>query len=491
MSMIKISGLTFGYEGASENVFEDVSLTLDTDWKTGFIGRNGRGKTTFLRLLTGELEYRGSINASVEFEYFPYTPEEQDELVLDIIRRISGAEDWRIRREISLLGAREDILYRPFSTLSMGERTKCLLAAMFLKENSFLLIDEPTNHLDGGGREILAEYLRGKSGFILVSHDRAFLDKVIDHVISINRNDIEMIKGNFSVWEEERRRQDEYELAENEKLKKEIKALEKSAKRAAEWSVNAEGKKARADGETSKGRRAYYGEKARKAAARSKAFESRAVNALEEKSKLLRNIEKSDSLKIFGLRYHSNVLCRVENFSLQYGGGGYRDISFEVCRGDRIRLTGGNGCGKSSLLRAVCGEDIPHSGNVILSSGVIISRVEQDAEGLCGSLREYADSFCIDYSLFLTILRKLDFGRNCFEMPLENLSCGQRKKAAIARSLCQRAHLYIWDEPLNFVDVLSRMQLERLISEFSPTMIFAEHDGMFGENVASVCIGLD
>ncbi|MDE7294256.1 MAG: ATP-binding cassette domain-containing protein, partial [Oscillospiraceae bacterium] len=360
MSIIKISGLTFGYEGSFENVFEDVSFNLDTDWKTGFIGRNGRGKTTFLRLLMGELEYRGSISASVDFEYFPYTPPDENELVMEIVREISGAEDWQIYKEISLLGAREDILYRPFCTLSMGERTKCLLAAMFLKENSFLLIDEPTNHLDSGGRAALAEYLRGKRGFIMVSHDRMFLDSVIDHVISINRNDIEVMRGNFSTWEEERRRRDESELAENEKLKKEIKALEKSARRAAEWSANAEGKKTRKDGELAAGRRAYYGEKARKAAARAKAFENRAANALEEKSKLLKNIEKSDDLKICGLKYHSDLICRAEHFSLMYGGGVCRDISFEVRRGDRLRLTGGNGSGKSSVLRAICGENVPY-----------------------------------------------------------------------------------------------------------------------------------
>ena len=168
-----------------------------------------------------------------------------------------------------------------------------------------------------------------------------------------------------------------------------------------------------------------------------------------------------------------------------YGEGVCRDVSFEVRRGDRLRLTGGNGSGKSSVLRAICGEDVSYEGRVSLGSGVIISRVEQDAEGLRGSLREYADGFDIDYSLFLTILRKLDFGRSSFELPLESLSCGQRKKAAIARSLCQRAHLYIWDEPLNFVDVLSRMQIERLVLEYCPTLIFVEHDGAFGDRVGT------
>ena len=113
-----------------------------------------------------------------------------------------------------------DVLYRPFSTLSNGERTKVLLAAMFLKENRFLLIDEPTNHLDMEGRALVSRYLNTKKGFILVSHDRAFLDACTDHTLSINKTNIVIQKGNFSAWWEVKRMQDEYELAQNDKLKK-------------------------------------------------------------------------------------------------------------------------------------------------------------------------------------------------------------------------------------------------------------------------------
>lgn len=492
MSIIKISDLSFGYDGSALNIFDHVSLNLDTDWKTGFVGRNGRGKTTFLKLLTGELENGGSITASVKFEYFPYPEPAGEVFPFDFITDISGAEPWEIYREISLLGAREDILFRPFSTLSMGERTKCMLAAMFLKENSFLLIDEPTNHLDSPGRDNLAEYLSGKKGFILVSHDRAFLDKIIDHVISINRSDIEIIKGNFTVWDDLRRQRDSSELAENARLKKEIKRLEGAAAAAMNWSDRAESKKAPVPGELIAGRRPYYGKKAQKSAARSKAFAERSERAAAEKEKLLHNIEKADSLKLSQPVFHSNVLCRAEHFTLEYEGvTGCRDICFEIRHGDRLRLAGGNGCGKSSLLRAIAGENVPYSGSVTVPPGVVISKVEQDAEGLCGSLHDYAEGLGIDYSRFLTILRKLDMAREKFELPMEAFSCGERKKAAIAASLCKQAHLLIWDEPLNFIDVLSRIQLEELILESCPTMIFAEHDGTFSKKIASASVQLD
>ena len=160
MSLINVSNLSFAYEGSYDNIFENVSFQLDTDWKLGFIGRNGRGKTTFLNLLLGKYKYSGNITASVKFEYFPYIVEDESINTIDVVERISADHmHWELLRELSLLEVDEDVLYRPFATLSNGEKTKVLLAALFLKENNFLLIDEPTNHLDMRGREIVSNYL--------------------------------------------------------------------------------------------------------------------------------------------------------------------------------------------------------------------------------------------------------------------------------------------------------------------------------------------
>lgn len=201
MSMIDVSNLTFGYEGSPELIFDHVGFQIDSGWKLGFTGRNGRGKTTFLRLLQGEYPYSGTISASVEFEYFPYEVANLSRTGLEVVREIAPeAEDWEIQRELGLLDLAERSLELPFSSLSNGERTKVLLAAMFLKENAFLLIDEPTNHLDLEGRRKLGSYLARKRGFLLVSHDRAFLDQCVDHILAINRTNIEIQRGNFSSW---------------------------------------------------------------------------------------------------------------------------------------------------------------------------------------------------------------------------------------------------------------------------------------------------
>ena len=227
MSLIQVSNLTFGYEGSFDNVFENASFSIDTNWRCGFIGRNGRGKTTFLNLLLGKYAYSGTISASVNFEYFPFEVENPDDTPLEIAESIMpDFEMWRLTRELNLLDADPGLLYRPYSTLSYGERTKVLLSILFIRENSFLLIDEPTNHLDIEVRGTLAQYLKSKKGFILVSHDRAFLDEVIDHVLSINRADITVMRGNFTTWQQEKDREDQFELQQNEKLKKDVKRLE-------------------------------------------------------------------------------------------------------------------------------------------------------------------------------------------------------------------------------------------------------------------------
>ena len=173
MSMIRVENLTFSYPSSYDPIFENVNFQIDTDWKLGLVGRNGRGKTTFLNLLLGKYEYQGKIQASVQFDYFPYGICDKNRPTKEILSEICpSAEDWELLRELSYLEVREEVLGRPFFTLSNGEQTKVLLAALFLNDGHFLLIDEPTNHLDMKARQTVAAYLKRKKGFILVSHDR-------------------------------------------------------------------------------------------------------------------------------------------------------------------------------------------------------------------------------------------------------------------------------------------------------------------------------
>lgn len=246
MSQICVNNLTFSYEGSPDAVFENVSFSVDTSWKLGFAGRNGKGKTTFLRLLMGELPYSGIIACSTRFDYFPYRmgEEEMECSGAELAERWKpGCEQWRILCELDRLGLDAEALYRPFETLSFGERTKIMLAVLFSGENDFLLIDEPTNHLDQEARESVKAYLAGKKGFILVSHERDLLDACVDHMLVLNRRSIELQSGNFSSWEENKRRKDDFARRENEKHLKEIGKLKKAAEKTTRWAEKNEGRR--------------------------------------------------------------------------------------------------------------------------------------------------------------------------------------------------------------------------------------------------------
>ncbi|OXM83857.1 Lsa family ABC-F type ribosomal protection protein [Paenibacillus rigui] len=492
MSLISVTNLTFAYEGSYDNIFENVNFQIDTDWKLGFTGRNGRGKTTFLNLLLGKYEYSGHIAAHVGFEYFPFQVEHKENNTIDVIEDLfPDYVQWKLIRELSLLKVSEDVLYRPFDSLSNGEQTKVLLATLFIKENRFLLIDEPTNHLDMHARKLVSDYLKTKSGFILVSHDRSFLDNCVDHILSINKTSIEIQKGNFSSWWENKKRQDQFELAENEKLRKDIKRLSDSAKRTSNWSHEVEKTKNGTRNSGSKVDKGYIGHKAAKMMKRSKAIEQRQQSAIDEKSKLLKNIENADSLEISQLAYHKKQLVQLEHVSIFYDEKKVcTDINLMIEQGERIALSGQNGSGKSSIIKLICGEELNYTGTLRKDHQLQISYVSQDTSHLQGKLSDYAAHHGIDESLFKSILRKLDFSRVQFEKDMSTFSGGQKKKVLIAQSLSEKVHLHIWDEPLNFIDVISRIQIEELLLEYAPTILFVEHDKEFCENVATKIIEL-
>lgn len=493
MAQIAVKNLTFYYDGSDDNIFEDVSFSLDTNWKLGFIGRNGKGKTTFLKLLQGTMEYKGIISNSTQVDYFPYEMEEVDKSLnsIDILEILCPEyELWKVQREMNLLNMDSEVLFRSFQTLSNGEQTKLLLSLLFSQENHFLLIDEPTNHLDSKARSLVKEYLKMKKGFVLVSHDKDFMDECIDHVLVLNKKNITIEQGNFSSWWENKRRQDEYEMSRNETLKKDIKRLEESVKRSAMWADIAERSKIGSHKvvtvEPSIDARAYLGEKSRRMQQRRKNLELRREKEISEKESLLQNIEKAEDLKLFPQKYHKEILITLKDVEIKYNANPIlTGFNLQIKNGERVALLGSNGCGKSSIIKRILGQDIPSTGLIEVPTGLKISYVNQDTSMLSGSLVDYTHQYGIDDTLFRAVLRKLDFERKQFDKPMENYSEGQKKKVFIARSLCEKAHLYIWDEPLNFIDIFSRMQIENLIKTFGPTLLFVEHDASFVEEIAT------
>ncbi len=478
-----IRNLSFTYDGSYTPVFENVSFTFDTSWHLGLIGRNGKGKTTLLRLLQRQFAHQGQIDMPLTPVYFPYPVDDPSRTTREVMRSAApDAEEWMLLCELNQLEVDDSVLDRPFSTLSKGEMTKALLAALFTREDAYPLIDEPTNHLDAHGRALVADYLRRKDGFLLVSHDRAFLNRCIDHVLSLNRSDVWVMQGNYDTWEARLNQQNEYEQNRNETLRRDIHRLEESARRMAEWSNRVEATKIGSHALD----RGAIGAQAAAMMKKSMNTLRRRERAIEEKRSLLHNVEKVGELKLTVLRHPKDVLIQVVNGTVSYDGRIICEgVSFTLRRGERIALTGPNGCGKSSLLKALVGVGGSLTGEVSIAPNLVISYVPQQTDDLVGTMDDFIRRSGVDETLFKAILRNMDFTRDLFERPLERMSQGQKKKLLLARSLCIPAHVYIWDEPLNYIDVLSRVQLEGLLLTYEPTMLLVEHDAVFLERVCT------
>lgn len=507
MSQINVNHLSFCYDGSFESIFENVSFSIDTDWKLGFIGRNGKGKTTFLKLLLGKMPYSGTIETNMVCEYFPYEIQEgylpccASEFIDELK---PNCEMWKVICELSLLGEDADLLYRPFGQLSLGQRTKILLAVLFSGEHAFLLIDEPTNHLDSATREKIKDYLAAKNGFILVSHDRDLLDACVDHVLVLNRGSIEVQSGNFSSWWENKQRKDHFATAENEKHRKEIGKLKQAAKRTADWADKSERAKIGFDPvkehDRSIATRAFIGTKTKKMQSRVSNIEKRIAREIEEKEGLMTDIERVRALKLSPLTYHKRVLVHLKDYSFQYADAEapiLRDLSLEIEQGDRVALHGENGCGKTTLIKRILyglGAEAMHpfaeNGICEVASGITVSYVNQDTSMFKGDVIHFCEERGLDRSLFCAILTQLDIARSQFEKDISDYSEGQKKKVLIAASLATAAHLYIWDEPLNYIDIFSRMQIENLLLAYQPTILFVEHDTRFQEKIATKVIEL-
>ncbi|MCI8431524.1 MAG: ABC-F family ATP-binding cassette domain-containing protein, partial [Lachnospiraceae bacterium] len=351
--------------------------------------------------------------------------------------------------------------------------------------------------------ENVKQYLNAKNGFLLVSHDRDLLDACVDHVLALNRKSIEIQAGNFSTWWENKKRRDQFELAENEKHLKEIGRLKQAAAQANQWAVKNESTKIGYDpiAEHDRPTRAYIGAKTKKMQTRVKQMQNRLSREIEEKEGLLSDLEQPAGLKLAPLDHYKKTLVNIRGYTLRYKDAEaplFTGLTFAVEKGERIALHGKNGCGKSTLLKrlldnaenAAVSLPVEETGTFETAPNLAISYVNQDTSQLTGSLPAFCEAHGLEESLFYAILRQLDLERVQFSKNMEDYSEGQKKKVLLAASLLTPAHLYLWDEPLNYIDVFSRMQLEKLLLEYCPTMLFVEHDTRFREQIATRTIEL-
>lgn len=523
MSTIAVENVHFHYDNPYTPVFSGLTLSIDTSWRTALTGLNGRGKTTLLRLIAGQLAATsGTILTPVATSSFPYTIDNPQRPTLDVlIDCIAPFQQWeqqmqklltegtdtsiarygdilenyeklggydieaRCEQECARMGMTSDILHQTFSTLSAGQQTRAMIMALFLNSGVYPLIDEPTNHLDMEGRAILGDYLAQKQGFLLVSHDRTFLDVCADHVVAINRNDVRVVYGAFSQWREQMDAEQEHERRRTTNLQRELHSLEAVAQQRRSWSHSKEKEKR---GAYDKG---FIGHRAAKQMKRALQAERRIEEKIAEKQTLLSNVETQRKLHIGRITTAPDIVLTVDNAGVDIGGRPvFSGVSFTLHRGERIAVLGQNGSGKTTLLRTVCREFIPERGIAYIPSWLVVARSYQNPLWNNGYLREHLYRHNIDETKFRTLMGSFGIAGGIFDRPIETFSFGQRKKVDLCRSLLQPAHLLVWDEPMNYIDLLAREQIEEALMEAQPTMLFVEHDRAFVERVATSVVEL-
>lgn len=513
--------LTFGHPGADHNLFESLDLVIDTDWRTCLSGSNGRGKTTLLKLLSGALTAdRGDIEIQQPLRYFPPAVPDPAAAALAVAQDAAGPfRQWqeamsaalasndsagierygeleqqyqaaggyeldaRLAAELDALAVPEPLHNKPFHTLSGGEQTRVLLAGLFAAEHPYALIDEPTNHLDQRGRRLLGDYLATKPGFLLVSHDRAFVDRCCDHVLALNADTVDLVATRFSQWRAQHKAQLRADAARNAHLKGEIAGFERTA---ATRRRGADAREAAKSGAVDKG---FEGARAARQMKRALTAERRARQAADERRESLRNLEKHYPIKF---SRHSRTLpaITVANGCVHRPGPLFEPVSFSLQAGTRLAISGHNGSGKTSLLEVLAGTRLNTTGTFAIPERTRIAYARQEPLWLKGTLSDHLRLAGIEEPAFRQILAALGLRGNSVDAPLQNLSHGQRKKIDLARTLSIDSDLLIWDEPLNYLDIDAREALEEAIASEQPTLVLVEHDVAFLDKVATTTLQL-
>ena len=441
MTNISIKNLTFAYPGQAA-LFDNANFELDTSWRLGLLGRNGRGKTTLFKLLQNKLPYTGTLNVSVPLAYFPQPLGDQTKLALYCLQETGNFLEWELKRELKLFKISEDLLWQPFNTLSGGEQTKLMLCALFCQ--------------------------------------------TIDHTLVIERSQVRLENGDLASYEMQKKRRDSHDIQQNAKTRHELKRLKQAALTKENWASQAERQKQN----NSHADKGFIGRRAAKVMKRASALKSRAEEQIKQKETQLKNLEVIEPLSLNYRPTHKQVLVEAKDFTLAYEKPLFSPLNFEVKAGEIVFLKGNNGSGKSSLFQALLKSSKATVSGELLLNTQNVSVVRQDFSADRGTLKEFAQKRELDYTLLLTLLKKLGFERHTFDVLLENMSLGQQKKVQLAASLATPAELYLWDEPLNYLDTYNQDQLLALLQETKPALLVIEHDQNFIDQIADTVVEL-
>ena len=506
---ISVSNLVKEFEVGTK-ILDGLTFQVDTGERVGLLGPNGCGKTTLLRILTGAMDYdEGEVMIAPgkrmglisQIPVYPegYTVEDvlatafeplrkmEDELARLTREMASGTDpalmsrydkltaayeaaggyetDTRINKVCNGLSIPQAMREQLFESLSGGEKTRVNLARLILEDTDILLLDEPTNHLDLRATEWLEEYLGKFKGTVLtVSHDRYFMDQVVDRIIEIQEGRAEFYQGSYSFYAVEKERRYEEKLKQYEKEQAKIEQLEKAAEQMRVW--------------------AYSGMD--KTFKRVKSMEKRI-----ERMRVTDRPKKERKMEVrFGEReFRGDEVLTIKGLTKGFGGRTlFSGLGLEVAGGERIALIGDNGSGKTTLLKMILGEEAPDGGKVRMGPTVKV-----------GYLPQYVHFDHPERSLVDTLIYAQDCtaqsarnrlaafkfrGEDVFK-PVSALSGGEQSRLRLCMLMDEKINLLVLDEPTNHLDIQSREWIEEAVEEYEGNLLFVSHDRYFIDRFAS------
>jgi ATP-binding cassette subfamily F protein 3 len=512
MSLIRVQNVTMAYE--NRVVLRDLYFRLWAGERVGLIGKNGTGKTTLLRLILEQLEpVSGQVERApnLTIAYFSQFSELDDsrsiqeilegqfeeiralEAELDEIARLLGPESstaandeqqmallerqseiidfiierdgWDYLRHIDValtkLGFHATRRMQPVAELSGGWRNRAALALCLLTQPDVLLLDEPTNFLDVAGVEWLERWLNDfRGGVLVVSHDRAFLDRVVTRIVEVENYHLHDYEGNYTSYVREKPLR--------------LKTLERQFAHEEELLI--------LEDESIRDREELKREPTKSVLNRL---------ATIKKRQTPRPVDRIVTSLYQGLHVNEQ-LCRVEGVTKSYGDQLlFDELSFEIQRGDRLAIVGPNGSGKSTLLRLLTGEELPDAGRVVWPGGAtfadfnaLMKSLDLD-DTVTHAINVTPLAFYESRKLVHRFLTMLQFSEFDIKQRIGTLSGGQRARVALAQCLLSGASTLILDEPTNHLDVTTIQVMERALIHFPGAIVVVSHDRLFIDKIAT------
>ena len=506
---ISVSNLVKEFE-VGHKILDGLTFQVDTGERVGLLGPNGCGKTTLLRILTGVMDYdegdvviapgkRMGLISQIPVYPAGYTVEDVLATAFEPLREMEremaalaeqmgeGTDPALLARYDKLTAAFEaaggyetdtktnkvcngltipqSMREQLFDKLSGGEKTRVNLARLILEDTDILLLDEPTNHLDLRATEWLEEYLDKFKGTVLtVSHDRYFLDKVVNRIVEIQAGKAEFYSGNYSFYVVEKERRYEEKLRQYEKEQAKIEQLEKAAEQMRVW--------------------AYSG--------MDKTFKR--VKSMEKRIERMRTTDrptKERKMEVrFGEReFRGDEVLTIKGLTKSFGERTlFSNLSLEVAGGERIALLGDNGSGKTTLLKILLGEEEPDAGKVRMGPTVKVGYLPQHVH-FDHPERNLVDTLIYEQDCTAQTARNrlaaFKFrGEDVFK-PVSALSGGEQSRLRLCMLMDEKINLLILDEPTNHLDIQSREWIEEAVEEYEGNLLFVSHDRYFIDRFAS------